>query len=96
MALLVGVLVFGKMVGGGRRWFDLGPFHVQPSELMQVLTMLALGKYLNDSPALRGALLAPPRDPGASSSALPALLIAKQPDFGTAFLFLADLLHRSC
>ncbi|HTB59937.1 MAG TPA: FtsW/RodA/SpoVE family cell cycle protein, partial [Polyangia bacterium] len=48
VALLLGVLLFGKMVGGGRRWFDLGPFHVQPSELMQLLTAIALGKYLND------------------------------------------------
>ena len=38
VALLIGVLAFGKMVGGGRRWFELGAFHVQPSELMQLLT----------------------------------------------------------
>ncbi len=88
LALLTGVLLFGKMVGGGRRWFDLGSFHVQPSELMQVLTVLALGKYLNDSPALEGRswrhLAMPVLIVGA-----PFLLIAKQPDFGTAFLLLA-------
>jgi rod shape determining protein RodA len=87
LALLAGVLLFGKMVGGGRRWFELGPFHIQPSELMQVLTILALGKYLNDSPALEGRswrhLAIPVLIVG-----LPAALIAKQPDFGTAFLFL--------
>jgi rod shape determining protein RodA len=87
LVLLLGVLVGGKMVGGGRRWFDLGSFHVQPSELMQVLTVLALGKYLNDSPALEGRswrhLAIPVVIVG-----LPAALIAKQPDFGTAFLFL--------
>jgi rod shape determining protein RodA len=88
LALLGGVLLFGKIVGGGRRWFELGPFHIQPSELMQVLTVLALGKYLNDSPALEGRswrhLAIPVVIVG-----LPAALIAKQPDFGTAFLFLA-------
>ena len=88
VALLVGVLAFGKVVGGGRRWFEVGAFHVQPSELMQVLTVLALGKYFNDSPALEGRswrhLVIP-----VFIVSLPASLIAKQPDFGTAFLILA-------
>jgi rod shape determining protein RodA len=88
LALLVGVLLGGKMVGGGRRWFDLGSFHVQPSELMQVLTVLALGKYLNDSPALEGRSWRHLAMPVLIVSA-PAMLIAKQPDFGTAFLILA-------
>jgi rod shape determining protein RodA len=88
VVLLVGVLAFGKMVGGGRRWFDLGPFHVQPSEMMQVLTIVALGKYLNDSPALEGRSWRHLAMPVVIVSA-PALLIAKQPDFGTAFLILA-------
>ncbi|HVZ70810.1 MAG TPA: rod shape-determining protein RodA [Polyangia bacterium] len=88
LALLVGVLAFGKMVGGGRRWFDLGSFHVQPSELMQVLTVLALGKYFNDSPALEGRSWRHLAMPVLIVS-FPAMLIAKQPDFGTAFLILA-------
>jgi rod shape determining protein RodA len=88
VALLAGVLAFGKVVGGGRRWFDLGPFHVQPSEMMQVLTILALGKYLNDSPALEGRSWRHLAMPVVIVSA-PALLIARQPDFGTAFLLLA-------
>ena len=44
VAMLLGVIAFGKMVGGGRRWFDAGPFHVQPSEMVQVLTIVALGQ----------------------------------------------------
>jgi rod shape determining protein RodA len=88
VGLLVAVLAFGKMVGGGRRWFDLGPFHVQPSEIVQVLTIVALGKYLNDSPALEGRSWRHLAMPVVIVSA-PALLIAKQPDFGTAFLILA-------
>src|SRR5450432_4756374 len=87
VALLVGVLAFGKMVGGGRRWFEVGPFHVQPSELMQLLTSVALGKYLNDSPVLEGRTWRHLAIPVVIVS-VPALLIAKQPDFGTAFLLL--------
>src|SRR5439155_11470732 len=87
VALLIGVLAFGKMVGGERRWFELGAFHVQPSELMQLLTAVALGKYLNDSPALEGRTWRQLAMPVVIVS-LPAWLIAKQPDFGTAFLLL--------
>jgi rod shape determining protein RodA len=87
VVLLLGVLAFGKMVGGGRRWFELGPFHVQPSELMQLLTSVALGKYLNDSPVLEGRSWRHLAIPVVIVS-VPALLIAKQPDFGTAFLLL--------
>jgi rod shape determining protein RodA len=87
IALLLGVLLGGKVVGGGRRWFDLGPFHLQPSEPVQLLTIVALGKYLNDSPALEGRSWRHLIIPVAIASA-PTLLIAKQPDFGTAFLVL--------
>jgi rod shape determining protein RodA len=85
VAVLIGVLAFGKVVGGARRWFDLGPIHLQPSELMQVLTVLALGKYLNDSPALEGRTFRHLAIPVAIVS-LPVFLIAKQPDLGTACL----------
>jgi rod shape determining protein RodA len=88
VALLTAVLLFGKMVGGGRRWLDLGSFHVQPSEIVQILTVLALGKYLNDSPALEGRSWRHLAVPVLIVS-VPASLIAKQPDFGTAFLLLA-------
>jgi rod shape determining protein RodA len=88
VALLMGVLLFGKTVGGGRRWFEMGSVHVQPSEIVQVLTVLALGKYLNDSPALEGRSWRHLAVPVLIVS-VPASLIAKQPDFGTAFLVLA-------
>jgi rod shape determining protein RodA len=88
VALLVAVLVAGKVVGGGRRWLDLGAFHLQPSEIMQVLTTVALGKYLNDSPALEGRSWRHLAIPVAIVG-VPALLVAKQPDFGTSFLMMA-------
>jgi rod shape determining protein RodA len=31
VAMLVGVLVFGVVRGGSRRWIDLGPMNLQPS-----------------------------------------------------------------
>ena len=55
---------------------------------MQLLTIIALGKYLNDSPALEGRTWRHLGDPGADRRPCRSLLIAKQPDFGTAFLLL--------
>jgi rod shape determining protein RodA len=85
VAMLTAVLLGGKTVGGSRRWFDLGPFHFQPSELMKVLFIIALGKYLNDVPAPEGRtarhLLVP-----VALVAGPMLLIALQPDFSTSIL----------
>ena len=89
LSLLVGVFAFGKMVGGGRRWFDLGLLDNQP-----------LGAHAGPSPCwrsarpqrlarlLEGRLWRHLAMPVLIVSA-PASLIAKQPDFGTAFLILA-------
>lgn len=85
VVLLGCVLAYGKVVHGARRWFDLGPAHLQPSELMKLLTIIALGKYLNDVPALDGRSFRHIVIPGLMVAA-PVYLIAKQPDLGTALL----------
>jgi rod shape determining protein RodA len=85
--LLVAVLIAGKVVAGARRWFDLGPSHLQPSEMMKVVVILAVGKYLNDTPLHQGRMwkhLAVP----VAIVGLPVLLIAAQPDLGTAVMVL--------
>lgn len=83
--LLLLVLAAGKVVGGSRRWFDLGPFHVQPSELMKVLLVVALAKYINDSPAVEGRTLRHLLIPLVLGG-IPVLLITWQPDFSTALI----------
>jgi rod shape determining protein RodA len=84
-SILMAVLLGGKVVAGSRRWFDLGPFHFQPSEIMKVLLVIAVAKYINDSPALEERtfkhLLIP-----LGLAAVPILLIAAQPDYSTALL----------
>lgn len=84
-ALLLAVLLGGKVVSGSRRWFDMGPFHLQPSEIIKVLLIVALAKYLNDSPALEGRTLKHLLLPLALAG-IPVLLIAAQPDYSTAAL----------
>ena len=81
--MLVLVLLIGKTSMGAQRWLDLGVIRFQPSELMKLATPLMLSWFL--------AFRAPPPGIGSSLIAgalilLPALLIAKQPDLGTAIL----------
>ena len=83
--LLVLVPVVGSVGGGARRWLNLGPASIQPSELMKVGLVIALARLLQtrvgDKPlALRslGAVVL--------LLGLPFALIMAQPDLGTALL----------
>ncbi len=51
IAALVAVFVLGTKINGSRRWFNLGPLRVQPSELMKYLLVIALAHAV----ARRGA-----------------------------------------
>jgi rod shape determining protein RodA len=90
IAALIGVLFFGSVRGGSRRWIDLGFFNLQPSEFAKATLALMLAKMLGESrrPALTNndLLIA------AGLTALPFLIIARQPDLGTAVTLLPVLL----
>ena len=46
-ALLVLVLLHGKVGKGAQRWIDLGPLQLQPSELMKIMLVLALAAWFH-------------------------------------------------
>jgi rod shape determining protein RodA len=81
--LLLAVMLFGEISGGARRWLDLYVVRFQPSELMKLAVPMMVAWYLADSrlPPNRWQLLAT-----ALLIAVPMLMIAKQPDLGTALL----------
>ncbi len=83
--LLVWVLLFGKVVGGSRRWLVMGPVSLQPSELAKVAVILVLAKYFSKDAATRGFTLRELMRPLALL-AVPFALIVIQPDLGTAGL----------
>src|SRR5690606_4531074 len=87
---LVGVLFFGAVRGGSRRWIDLGAFNLQPSEFAKAVLALMLAKMMGETrrPALgnQDLILA------AVITAVPVLLISRQPDLGTAVTLLPVLL----
>ncbi len=81
--LLVYVLLFGPRIAGTRRWFLLGPLQVQPSELAKIAAALLAAKAFAE---MRKDRLSLPdvAQPGLAVALL-ALLIAAEPDLGTAF-----------
>lgn len=85
VALLVAVLLFGKEVGGNRSWLAVGPVTFQPSEFAKWTTCLAIAAFLAKRVHDRLRFVQAVQLGGIIG--VPMLLIAKQPDFGTALTF---------
>jgi rod shape determining protein RodA len=89
LLLLVGVIVAGHVGLGAQRWLTLGPLDLQPSEPMKIAVVMALARYLHGlsveevSKPLR--LLIP-----LVMIALPAALVAIQPNLGTTIILALD------
>ncbi len=85
VALLVAVLLVGKEVGGNRSWLLLGPMRVQPSELAKWTCCLVLAAYL--ARRVREKLGIREMAEMGVLAGVPFLLVALQPDMGTALIF---------
>ena len=83
--LLVAVLVVGRRSMGATRWLNLGFFNIQPSELMKIVIIITFARFFSNYQSVGGLALKDMFFP-LSILALPALLIMKQPDLGTAIL----------
>jgi rod shape determining protein RodA len=86
IGLLIYVMFFGAVRGGSRRWIPLGVFNLQPSEFAKMAVALVLAKFFGENrrgnPSLTDLLVA------AALAGLPLVLIARQPDLGTAVTIL--------
>ena len=84
LLVLVAVLGEGR---GAQRWLDLGVVRFQPSEVLKLAVPMTLAAYLHDRVlplSFRDFVVC------AVLIAVPALLIAEQPDLGTALLVAAS------
>ena len=87
LGLLVAVEIVGSVGQGAQRWIDLGVIQLQPSELMKVALVLVLARYFHGLAQ---------EDIGRVSrlfwpillALVPAALVLKQPDLGTAGMLL--------
>ena len=83
LGLLVMVLFFGEMGKGAQRWLGLGPFRFQPSELMKLALPMVIALHLSKDtlpPSVKKVFIV------LLFIIAPVLLVAKQPDLGTAML----------
>ena len=82
LVLLLVVIVFGSGKGA-QRWLDLGIIRFQPSEVMKIFLPMMVAWYFRDKhmpPSLGHIFVA------LILIAIPAGLVARQPDLGTAIL----------
>jgi rod shape determining protein RodA len=85
--LLLGVMLFGEINNGARRWLNIGVTRIQPSELMKIAVPLMLAWYFDKHEAtlrLRDYAVA------ALLLLVPVVMILRQPDLGTALLIAAS------
>ena len=79
------VYVLGSAIRGSRRWIELGPVNIQPSEFAKVLILVGVAGFITTrsrdarSPRMFLHVL--------GLVAIPALLVFKQPDFGTSQIY---------
>ncbi|MBT4521284.1 MAG: rod shape-determining protein RodA [Halieaceae bacterium] len=87
IVFLVAVLFVGVGAKGAQRWLSIGGIRFQPAEIMKLAVPLTIAWYLADRilpPRFRYIIVA------TLTIGLPALLIMRQPDLGTALLIAAS------
>ncbi|BBI33289.1 FtsW/RodA/SpoVE family cell cycle protein [Cohnella abietis] len=89
--MLVFVYFKGENINGAARWISVGSFQFQPSELAKIVTILLVAHLLNKRAGEKLRLL---KDilPICVVFMIPFIFILKQPDLGTALVFVGVLL----
>lgn len=86
MVILLLTLFFGKVVNGSKSWFGFLGFGIQPSEFSKIATILFLARFCHDNRSrlkeIQYFLLA------LTIILVPMALILRQPDLGTALVFI--------
>lgn len=85
MVLMIEFTPLGYTAGGARNWLNLGFIRIQPAEFMKLGLVLALARWYHNHSAQDARwswkLLVP-----AGMIGVPFLLVAKQPDLGSAMI----------
>jgi rod shape determining protein RodA len=87
LALLVLVSIVGGRISGSQRWLNAAGITIQPSEFMKVALVLVLAKFFDEHVQPGGYRLRDLWQPFLLT-AIPCLLIVRQPDLGTSLMVL--------
>lgn len=87
LVLLIVAEVLGYKAMGAQRWIRIGPINFQPSEFMKVFVVLALARYFHKIHSNEIGLV-PKLFIPVLLVLVPAALILKQPNLGTATIIL--------
>nr|WP_295076907.1 rod shape-determining protein RodA [uncultured Roseateles sp.] len=90
IVLLLATALFGITKKGATRWLSIGVTQIQPSELLKIATPLMLAWWFQKR---EGLLRLPDFIAAFALLAIPTLLVAKQPDLGTAILVMSAGLY---
>ncbi len=85
IVLIVTPYFFG-VSASTHRWLAFGPFHFQPSELMKILVIIAIAKYLSKNDLIISdftSLIIP-----LLLVLFPMAIVLKQPDLGTSMIYI--------
>lgn len=91
IGLLLLVMFLGENINGAVRWLSVGSFQLQPSELIKIATVLVAADMLHKRSG-RTLRLLPDLLPIGAVFFVPTFMIMKQPDLGTALVFVGVLL----
>ncbi len=85
LGMLVAVLFVGPIINGSQRWIILGPIRIQPSEIAKLAVIFLLARVLQrqETPQEIGLVALTPY---LILIAIPAAIVLRQPDLGTAGL----------
>src|SRR5262245_15158018 len=84
---LVYTLAMGHRVSGSKSWVNLGPVACPPSELIKMVVVVALARYLSELRSSR-YMTSVQIAKACAICLVPVSLVALQPDLGTALTYL--------
>ena len=87
IALLIMVLVIGKVYSGSQRWLSFGGISFQPSELAKIALVITLAKFFSEHGHYNEYRLRDLWQPFLLIT-FPCILIIKEPDLGTGLILL--------
>lgn len=89
LIMLLAVMFVGQSALGAQRWIQIGPISLQPSEFSKIIMIISIAKILDKQTGKLNTI----KDviPIFIYVGIPFLLVLKQPDLGTALVFMAIL-----